>query len=177
MVLGVTGFLVFTCGIGISAVETLRETLRAANVPTQKFAALELDEKITSYAISRDDPFLLAYHRVDGSGLNQRPLHVIRYARATGGLRRADLRDITTLFQDKLTMDCLGSALDIREYHGTIYIDTHINPSAGCVIVLSSDLSFKTALSGWLLGLLGADYAIVHRSEVHFMAIHPMHIA
>lgn len=74
-------------------------------------------------------------------------------------------------------MNCLGSALDISEYRGVIYIDTHYNPSAGCLIVLSSGLEFKTALSGWLLGLMGAEYAILRRSEIHFMSVHPMHIA
>lgn len=73
-------------------------------------------------------------------------------------------------------MNCLGSALDIREYRDTIFIDTHDNPSAGCVIVLSSRLRFQAALSGWLLAVIGSDYAIVRRSEVHFMSIHPMHI-
>lgn len=74
-------------------------------------------------------------------------------------------------------MNCLGSALDIREHRGTIYLDTHINPSAGCLIVLSSNLDLKTALSGWLLGVIGSDYAILRRSEMHFMSVHPMHIA
>jgi hypothetical protein len=73
-------------------------------------------------------------------------------------------------------MDCLGSAITIREYHDTIYIDTHYNPSAGCVIVLSSRLAFQAALSGWLVGVMGAEYAILRGSEVHFMSVHPMHL-
>jgi hypothetical protein len=73
-------------------------------------------------------------------------------------------------------MDCLGSALRIREHHGTVYIETHGGPSAGCVVLLSSVLSYKAALSGWLLGLLGSHYAIVRRGEVHFMSVHPLHI-
>ncbi|MBZ5595901.1 MAG: hypothetical protein LAP39_26975 [Acidobacteriia bacterium] len=176
MVSGAAGFLFFTYALGSLAAETLQDTLQAANVPTQAFAASELSRKITSYAISNDDPFLLAYYIDDGSGLIRPPLDVIRYDRATGDLQRAGLRDITALFQREIPMSCLGSALSIREYRDTIYIDTHANPSAGCVIVLSSRLSFKAALSGWLLGLLGADYAILRGSEVHFMSVHPMHI-
>ena len=57
-----------------------------------------------------------------------------------------------------------------------IYIDTHLNPSAGCVIVLSSTLAYKAAASGGLLALVGADYTIVAGSEIHLMSVHPMHI-
>ena len=173
----VTVLLLFTWGIPRLAAETLEDALRAAKVPTQRFPAPELGGKITSYAISKNDPFLLAYYVEDGSGLLRPPLRVIRYDRATGNLRRADLRDASALFQGETPMNCLGSALDIRENRDTIYIDTHYNPSAGCVIVLSSKLEFKTALSGWLLGFMGAEYAILRRSEVHFMSVHPLHIA
>jgi hypothetical protein len=176
IVSGVTGFLLFTCGIVSFAAETLQDTLRTANVPSRQFPAPELSRKITSYAISPDDPFLLAYYIDDGSGVLQPPLHIIRYDRARGDLRRAELREINALFQGEIPMNCLGSALHIREYHDIIYIDTHVNPSAGCLIVLSSMLTFKAALSGWLLGLIGADYAILHRSEIHFMTVHPLHI-
>lgn len=175
-VFGVRGFLLLACGLGSLAAETLGDTLRAANVPTRQFAASELGVKITSYAISKDDPFLLAYYIDDGSGYLRDPLHVIRYGRSTGDLRRADVRDIKALFQGEIPMDCLGSALRIHENHDTIYIETHGGPSAGCIIVLSSGLSFQTALSGWLLGFLGADYAILRGSEIHFMSVHPLHV-
>ncbi|MBI2679674.1 MAG: hypothetical protein HYX25_01545 [Candidatus Solibacter usitatus] len=150
--------------------------LRDAGIPTRQFSAPDLAAKITSYAIANNDPFLLAYYVDTGTGLLGPPLRLIRFDRAKRDLRRADFADIHALFQRDVPMSCLGSALDIREYRGNIYIDTHANPSAGCVIVLSSTLSFKTAISGWLLGLIAADYAIVRHSEIHFMSVHPMHI-
>ncbi len=169
--------ILFTPEIAGLPVQTLQQTLQAANVPVSDFPASELSQKISSYAISQGNPFLLAYYVDDGSERLVPPLHVIRYDRATGALRRADLREITALFQGTIPMDCLGSALDIREQRGTIYIGTHYNPSAGCVIVLSSELVFRRALSGWLLGLMGSQYAILQESEIHFMSVHPMHIA
>jgi hypothetical protein len=171
-----SGALLLLCGFRAIAAESLEERLRASNIPIQKFTGLELRQEITSYAISEGDPFLLAYYVDDRSGRLQPPLHVIRFARKTEDLRRADLADIEALFQGEVRMDCLGSALGIREYHDTIFIETHRGPSAGCVIVLSSVLSFKAVLSGWLLGLLGSDYAIVRRSEVHFQSVQPLHI-
>jgi hypothetical protein len=163
------GLLLSLCGLCGLGAETLEDALRAAGVPTGRFAALELSQKIASYAISKDEPFLLAYYTDNGSGRLKLPLHVIRYSRATGDLRQADLQNVGG-------MDWPGDALRIREHSDAIYIETHLTPSAGLVIVLSSDLSFEAALSGWVVGLLGADYAIVQRSETHFASVHPLHI-
>jgi len=160
--------LLFICGIDSLASETLRETLRAAKIPTEQFASSELDAKITSYAISTGDPFLLAYYTDNESGMLQPPLRVIRYSRTARDLRRAAFQDIDSF--------CLGSALAIHEYHKTIFIETHYNPSAGCVIVLTAGLSLRKAISGGLLGVMGADYAVIRGSEIHFMSVHPLHI-
>ena len=129
--------------------------------------------KITSYAISKDDPFLLAYYTDDGSGSLQVPLHVIRYDRATGDLRRGDVRDSDALPHGEIPLGCFGSVLRIREYLDTIYVETHVSPSAACAILLSSGLSFQTVLPGLLEGFLGADYGILGRGEIHFMSVHP----
>jgi hypothetical protein len=162
--------------LGTPPAETFGRTLREADVPTNQFETVELNEGITSFAVSTGDPFLLAYYVDDGSGLLKPPLHVVRYDRQSQVIKRADIRDINALFQGKIPMDCLGTALTIREYHGVVYIDTHYNPSAGCLVLLTSELDYKTALSGWLIGLIGADYAIVEGSEIHFMSVHPLHI-
>ena len=169
--------LLFTSGTSTVAAETLEDALRAVKVPVEQFPASVLAGKITSFAASSDGPSLLAYYEEDGSGFLRPPLHVVRYERATGSLRRADLRDVSALFPGTIPMNCLGSATDIREYGGRIYIDTHVNPPAGCVIVLSQGLELRAALSGRLLGNIGADYAILQRSEVHFTSVHPTHIA
>jgi hypothetical protein len=172
-----TWVILFLGGVHAIAAESLGETLRAANVPVQGFSEPELSRKITSYAISTGDPFLLAYYVDDGSGQLHAPLYVVRVDRETGNPRRADLPDIGALLQDGDRMECLGSALRISEHRGTVYIETHGGPSAGCIVVLSSVLSYRAALSGWLLGLVGSDYAIVRESEMHFLSVSPLHIA
>lgn len=113
--------LLFTRGITSLPAETLEDVLRAANLPVRQFSTSDLGAKITSYAISRGDPFLFAYYVDDGSGLLRPPLRLLRYDRATGNLLRADLRNATALFQGEIPLNCLGSALAIREYRGTIY--------------------------------------------------------
>jgi hypothetical protein len=67
--------------------------------------------------------------------------------------------------------------ISITELYGNIYIDTHINPSAGCVLILSPHLTLQATLSGWLDAVMGPDYAIVHGSEIHFASVHPMQLA
>jgi hypothetical protein len=145
-------------------------------VPIQNFAGSELAQPITSYAVSDGDPYLLAYYGDDGSGLLKPPLHVIRYNRTTGSVGRTEIRDIDRLSNSSERFDCLGSALRITEVYRRTYIETHLTPSAGCVVVLSPGLSFKTALPGLVLGFLGANCAILGRNEVHFMSVHPLHI-
>ncbi len=168
--------MVFVICCAFGSAETLGDRLRTSHISTLHFARSELSQNITSYAIFEDNPFLLAYYVDDGSGQLRSPLNVVRFDRDTFDLRRAALRDINALFQNEIPMDCLGSALSVKEHRSLVYIDTHSNPSAGCVIILSSDLKLKTALSGWVIGLLGADYAIVQESEIHFMSVHPLHI-
>jgi hypothetical protein len=145
-------------------------------VPIQKFAGFEPAQQITSYAVSDGDPYLLAYYSDDGSGLLKPPLHVIRYSRTTGLVGRTEIRDIDRLSNSSERIDCLGSALRITEVYGRTYIETHLTPSAGCVVVLSPGLSFKTALPGLVLGFLGANRVILARNEIHFMSVHPLHI-
>jgi len=156
--------------------ESLQGVLQAGKVPIQNFVGSELSQQITSYAVSDGDPYLLAYYGDDGSGLLKPPLYVIRYSRTSGSVGRTEIRDIDRLSNSSRRIDCLGSALRIREVYGRTYIETHLTPSAGCVVVLSPGLSFKTALPGLLLGFLGANCAILSRNEVHFMSVHPLHI-
>src|ERR1017187_7935775 len=87
--------LLIIAGLGNATAETLRDALQAARVPTQDFLASALDEKITSFAFSTEEPFLLAYYTDDGSGLLDWPLHILRFYRGTNELRRADLQNAT----------------------------------------------------------------------------------
>jgi hypothetical protein len=65
----------------------------------------------------------------------------------------------------------MGSAMGISERDGVIAIDTHINPSAGCVLILNRDLSFSAGLWGWVLGSINGQL-IVQEDMVHFAPTH-----
>ncbi len=164
---------------GALSADTLRSTLLRAQVPSAGVSAPDLDQEITSYAIDTGDPFLLAYYIDHGSGLLQFPLRVMRYSRATHVLKTVVLQNVTAPFSvmPSVQQACLGSADRITERNGNVYIETMTSPSAGCILILSTELSLKAALSGWVEGVIGADYLILHESEIHFMSIHPMRIA
>jgi hypothetical protein len=164
--------------------ETLASVLTARNVAPTVLPEKDREQPITSFAVSSDDgPFLLAYYDDDGSGTLRPPLHVLRYDRQTKRLLRADLHGSPAQFHgfDEVMSDipnetCLGSALQIYEKNGFIVIDTHINPSAGCILILTPDLKFSAALWGWTLGQIDGNI-IYELSMVHFASIHAARIA
>ncbi len=172
---GLLAWLIFAFGVSTASAETLEEVLAKHAVPRSVVAARDRSKPITSYAASKgDSPFLLAYYDDDGSGLLKSPLHILRYDRSTGP-RRIDLAGTFGPFSGimhELNSLCLGSALAIQQVAGFVYIDTHINPSAGCVLVLSFDLRFKAGLEGWMIGAVGR-FVILHGNEVHFADTHP----
>jgi hypothetical protein len=162
-----------------SRAETLRTVLAKHSLSLDGLSVRDLDQPITSYAESADaTPFLIAYYDDDRSGILKSPLHVLRYA-ANDGYSRADLAGVDGPLlpvMREVNSDCLGSALHNRQIAASILIDTHITPSAGCVLALSSELRFKTGLEGWTLDTVGC-LVIVHGNEVHFADTHPSTVA
>jgi len=155
---------------------TLGSILEQHHVPASAFSAQALQGRITSWAVSRnDEPLLLTWYDDDGSGELHEPLHVLRYMKEKG-LQGTDIRgnaDKFSLsgFTTSTPRICLGSALSIEQLARRILIETHIGPSAGCVLILREDMSIQAVVSGWMLGILGDDL-VVHEGEVHFASSH-----
>ncbi len=158
--------------------ETLGEVLDAHNVGARTLSAGDLKQPITSFAVSADNlPFLIAYYDDDGSGLLPPVLHVLRYDERTRDLRRTDLHGAEVPFHgfhgvmEQVSNICMGSALAVSEREGFITVETHINPSAGCVLVLTPDLSFSAGLWGWVLARVNGEI-LFEESMIHFANIH-----
>jgi hypothetical protein len=145
-------------------------------VPVTGLSDVERQQAITSFAVSKGgSALLLAYYDYDGSTALPPLLHVFHFDRTNGRSKRADLRGQEVppdRVMDKLPGVCLGSALSISEQDGLIAIDTHISPSAGCVLLLSPDLELKAVLPGTLFGRLG-NQLIVAGNTIHFAPTHP----
>jgi hypothetical protein len=112
----------------------------------------------------------------DRSGLLKAPIFLDSYDRGTHVWKSAQLGEAKTRSQS-MDVECLGSILSIKGVGKRLVLETHINPSAGCLLVVSSKLELETSLYGWLVGSMGEDELVYHRSEVHFAPIHSAEIA
>ena len=157
--------------------QTLKETLAANKLPAADARLANLEKKITSGAQLDDaDQFVIAYYLEDASGELNPPLFIDRYDKKSKEWQSAVLPDLQTK-APSVDDVCFGAILDIQSAGGRFFLDTHINPSAGCLLVLSPDLKLEADLDGWLLGQLGGNLVVYRRSEVHFAAVHPAEIA
>jgi len=157
--------------------ETLREALAAKHLPLDAAKLVNLDKNITSGAELDDaDQFVIAYYIDDGTNALNLPLYLDRFDRKQGVWKSATLAEAQTESQG-FDVQCLGSILGIIAIGNRFYLDTHINPSAGCTLVLSREMKVEASLYGWLLGRLDADTIVYHRSEIHFAPVHPAEIA
>jgi len=170
---------VWISGRAHSEENTLRQALTAKHLPLESAKLANLDKSITSWAELDDaDQYVIAYYLDNGSGLLNPPLFVDRFDRKSSSWSSAELSDARAKVEKiEIDTECLGSVLGIESSAGHLFLNTHINPSAGCVLVLSAELKLQVSLYGWVVGHLGEDVLVYHRSEVHFAPVHPAEIA
>jgi hypothetical protein len=172
----------FFLPVHLSTAGTLREALSAKGVPLDPAKLKNLDRKITSGADLDDaSQYVIAYYNDDGSGALRRPLFVDLFDRKTRAWTSAAISgdgfQVSLVGQEMRGGECLGSVLQIHASSESLFLDTHISPSAGCLLVLSRDLKLRAALSGWYLGHFDDDSVVHQVSEVHFAAVHPAEVA
>jgi hypothetical protein len=155
--------------------QTLSQVLVAAGLKPPADAVSDLDHEITSYAVLNDrDIYLIAYYWNLPSGMLEDPLRVRSFARQTGEWKDAQIM----LGGEQIGhAECVGSVLRARSLRSAFLVDTHINPSAGCLVILERDLAFRNALYGWYLAALSDSQIVFQRSEVQFAAVHPVELA
>ncbi len=151
--------------------QTLREVLHEFELPLGPGGPSGLDRRITSYSAENwADLFVIAFYAPvsDRSALPD-TLRVSAFDRRTMTWSHTLLERRRTLAPE---WD-VGSVLDIQHSADRIFLETHTNPSAGTVIVLTRSLQPVAALDGWLLKLLPTGRVFYHRSMPHFVATHP----
>ena len=168
---------------GLAASENLRDVLRRYAVPVPDNLGLALESPITSYATLDDaTDYVIGYYKDDSSGALHPPLLFLRYDKAgsswkTGALLNLNASLGNSASSGKPDMECGGAVLSIASNGEFFFVDTHTNPSAGCLLVLTKDLHIQKALSGWFLSAMGTDLLVFHESEVHFAPTHPAEIS
>jgi len=157
--------------------KTLRQVLTEEQVPADAGKLHNLGKRITSGAELKDaSQFAIAYYLHDPSELLNPPLFIDLYDRRTGQWRGGSIETATAHWRD-MDVNCLGSVWGIKASSDLLFLDTNINPSAGCVLILSHELQLRGSLCGWLLGQIGQNELIYERSQVHFAPVHPVEIA
>lgn len=151
--------------------ETLRQALSANHIDPGELPAEELDQKITSYAVLNDpEMFLIAYYLDDGSGLLGNRVYVDLFEKS--GHRWTE----RTLDRDSLVCEkpfiTPGSIQHIARSRDYFYLNTHINPSAGCLVMLTRDLMYYDGIYGGLLAAFGDGLLVYQNSQVHFAPTH-----
>jgi len=125
----------------------------------------DADREITSYTVASDAVwFAIAYYWASETDSLPRVLRVRTLDRKNNVWRSALL--------DRETLGG-GSALRIARRAGVIYLDLHINPSAGRLVVLGEDLTVLERLYGWSSLILEDGRVLYENSMVHFAPAHP----
>jgi hypothetical protein len=157
--------------------ETLRQVLASKNLPITGAKLENLDKDITSGAeLDDESQFLIAYYIDDGTSALNPPLYLERFDRRQGSWKSITLGKAGVRAQD-MEVPCLGSVMSVTAIGSRYFFDTHLTPSAGCTLILSRDLKLEASLYGWLVGRLGTETVIYHRSQIHFAPVHPAEIA
>jgi hypothetical protein len=157
--------------------DTLRQALAAKHLPTDTAKLANFDKSITSWAELDDaNQYMIAYYLDDGTNELNPSLFIDRYDRKRAEWKSASFPDAHTNSAQP-DDNCYGSVLRVGTLGSRFFLDTHINPSAGCLLILSEDMKLQASLYGWMLSHVGEDAVIYHKSEIHFAPVHPAEIA
>ena len=161
--------------IAPAAGETLGNALRASGARVTAQTVPDAGVPIASHAVLRDrQAYVIVYYRDQGTGALVPPLFVGRLDRLTGRWMQAAIDEQAIR---PAPSACLGSALSARKAGGMLLVETHVNPSAGCTLVLAEDLAVRDVLSGWPVAVFADGRVVYQHSQPHFFAVHPLEVS
>ncbi len=127
----------------------------------------DLDRTVTSFAVDEASGwFAIAYYWFDAADPKRLPseLRIRAYDRGRG-------RWTSAVLDGNLLKT--GAAMGLKHQAGWVYLDTHLSPSAGALLVLTDDLKVRRRLYGWSEMILPDGRVVYHDSMVHFAPAHP----
>lgn len=169
---------VLGAGIGVFAVQpSAAQTLRVAVAEEGLAAPIDaddLDQPITSYAVLNDpERFAIAYYwQRPGNQVLPDSARIRVLDKVTGEwVYRAVPR---TEGEDSARGGAqeLGSITRISRTADYLYLDSHLNPSAGTILILTRALEPVARLPGWTQLLLPTGFVVYEHSEIHFAPTH-----
>lgn len=156
----------------------LIDVLEAFCIPLP--SVLDLDADLRAYGAYDDaKEFVLAYQRVasPNNDVGLGPLEIARYDKQAGTWTKAQFSEFQTEILPGFKASCLGSVEGVEKEGALFYVSLHLTPSASCQLVVSQDLKFKAALSGWPVAHLSFGGAVLQGSMVHFSPTHPLRLS
>lgn len=123
-----------------------------------------------------DREFVIAYYLDNPKNELRFPLLITLFDKHSAIWRHVELTDIKVqIFGDtdhELQDDCIGSVLDISRQGDQYFLNLHFNPSAGCLLVLNTDLTVSHTLAGWPVAFFKSGSFVWIGDMVHFSDIH-----
>jgi hypothetical protein len=161
----------------------LSKVLKENSVPLPPSDVADPAMTINSFGvINEPSQFAIAFYRDNGNDELKPPLYLLRYDKSAQRWIHKELSGVQAMFTTGLAPDgkplsaeCLGSA-SIESIPGFVLVNTHLTPSASCLMVLTPKLHLTKTLSGWNIATIGSTL-IYERSERHFAPTHPLRIA
>jgi hypothetical protein len=78
---------------------------------------------------------------------------------------------------DRDEVPVAGGDIDrVQATQGFVYIDLHVNPSAGVLLILSRDGKTRKGLWGWSAAVLPGDRVIYQASQEHFAPVYALEL-
>jgi hypothetical protein len=131
--------------------------------------------RITSYSVLDDArQFVIAYYEQQGGSALAAPLYISRLDRASRRWAHAALDERSIRAAGP---GCLGSVLSIQPAGTALLVETHINPSASCTLVLGGNLRIEDVIFGWPLAVFAPGLVVYEHSQPHFFALHPLELS
>jgi hypothetical protein len=162
--------------VPVSNVPTFGAVLEQARVNTRFLDSSEFARRFNSGAVENArDVFIAAFYDAAPADTIPDTLRVYVLEKITREWRVAAVPRDQRVQRDSFIE--LGAVMRIRHTPAQIYIDTHVSPSAGAILVLTHNLRPVTALRGWTLAVLAEDRLVYHRSMVHFAPTHSAELA
>lgn len=162
---------------------TLAKVLEENSIPLPSRNTVDPAMRITSFGvINEPSQFAIAFYRDNGNNELKPPLYLLRYDKSAQRWIHNQLSGVQAMFTTglmpagkPLPADCLGSA-SIRSVPGFVLVNTHLTPSASCLMIFTPELKMLKALSGWLVTMVNSTL-ILQRSEIHVAPTHPLRLA
>lgn len=146
--------------------QTLREFLAEYRIPTSSVPSTALGQKVLPGTIAQSPRWLVVSWSLPGAAMRTWPLHLIRMNRQTGVAQAGELRL-------NGSDACAGSLVGITLVDDFVLVETHVNPSAECVLVLDPSLRLRLTLHGFEPRAVEPGRIVLIESMLRSAAVHP----